>query len=112
MPVGGEKADELGDQDQRPRRGLGEPKSVEHLAGGQPAMRLHDVLRHVGEHRIGAAERHHSELGEEQRDLGQHVRGAEHRGQGRQRHDPDGEPDCRRRERLRDRHASVRFRDA
>ena len=81
MPVGGEKADELGDQDQRSGRGLGKTQAVEHFAGGEPAVRLHDVLGHVGKHSIGAAECDDGELGEEERDLGQHVRGSEDRGQ-------------------------------
>ena len=33
LPEGGEEADELGDQDQRPGRRLGETQAVEHLAG-------------------------------------------------------------------------------
>ena len=39
MPVGGEEADELGDQDQRPGRGLREAQAVQHLAGASASDR-------------------------------------------------------------------------
>ena len=62
-----EEADELRHQDQRPGRGLGEAEPVDHLGRGHPVMRLDRLLRHVGEQRVGAAEAHHRELGEERR---------------------------------------------
>ena len=63
---GGEEADELRHQDQRAGRGLGEAEAVDHLRRGHPVIGLDRLLRHVGQQRIGAAEAHHGELGEEQ----------------------------------------------
>ena len=62
---GGEVADEGQHQDQRPGRGLGHGEAVQHLAGLQPAQRLHGLLGDVGEDGVGAAEGHHRHLGEE-----------------------------------------------
>ena len=70
---GGEEADELRDQDQRPGRRLGEAEAVDHLRRGHPVMGLDRLLRHVGEQRIGAAEAHHRELGEERADAHEHM---------------------------------------
>ena len=44
-----------------------------------PAIGLHRLLRHVGEQRVGAAEAHHRQLGEEQADVDQDVLRAEQR---------------------------------
>ncbi len=73
----GEEADELRDQDQRAGRGLGEAEAIHHFRRGHPVMGLDRLLRHIGEHRIGAAEAHHRELGKERADADQHVAGAE-----------------------------------
>src|SRR6185437_92960 len=54
VPEAGKKADELGYEDQRAGRRLGKAEPVEHLARAQPAIRFHRLLRHIGEHRIGA----------------------------------------------------------
>jgi hypothetical protein len=43
----GKKADELGSEDERPGRRLGEAKSIQHLAGAQPAISLNGLLRDV-----------------------------------------------------------------
>ena len=45
IAIGGEVADELGDENERPRRRLGEPESVHHLAGLEPAVVGDDILR-------------------------------------------------------------------
>src|SRR6187431_2475010 len=58
VPEAGKEADELGYEDQRTGRRLGKAEPVEHLARAQPAIRFHRLLRHIGEHRIGAPERH------------------------------------------------------
>ena len=58
------EADELQHHDQRPRRGLGEAKSIEHLRGAEPLIILHRLLRDVGQHRIGATECDHRGLAE------------------------------------------------
>ena len=49
------------------------PEPVEHLAGAQPAISLDRLLRHIGEHRIGAAEGDHGQLGKEDGDVGEDV---------------------------------------
>ena len=79
IAVGGHEADELHDHDQRARRRLGHAEPVEHLAGPEPAIGLDRLLRHVGEHRIGAAEGDDRHLREEQADLAEGVAGAERR---------------------------------
>ncbi len=77
IAIGREEADELRHQDQRPRRRLGEAEAVDHFRRGHPAIGLDRLLRHVGEQRIGAAEAHDRELGEEQADARQHMVRAE-----------------------------------
>ena len=52
------------------------PEAVQHLARLQPAIGLDRLLRHVGQHRVGAAEGHHRHLGEEDGDLAEDVRRA------------------------------------
>ena len=58
----------------------------------QPIM-LHRLLRHIGEHRVGAAERHHRHLGEEHRDLAEDVGWPEPDQQDGDRRKPQREPD-------------------
>jgi NitT/TauT family transport system permease protein len=91
VTIGGEEADELRHQDQRPGRRFGEAQAVDHLRRGHPAVSLDRLLRHVGEQCIGAAEAHHRELGEEQPDAGQHVARAEYERDQRDRRPPDRE---------------------
>ena len=59
------------------------------------------LLGDVGEHRVGAAEGHHRHLREEQRDLPEHVAGAEQADDRGDRQQPERAPDCRRPERAR-----------
>ena len=73
----GEEADELRHQDQRARRRLGKAERVDHFRRRHPAVRLDHLLRHVGQHRIGAAEGHHRELGEKYADGDQNMMRAE-----------------------------------
>ena len=61
----------------RPGRGLGHAEAIQHLAGFQPAVVLDRLLRDIGEHRIGAAERHHRHLAEEDSDLAEDVGAAQ-----------------------------------
>ena len=70
--IGGEKADELDDHDQRPRCRLRHAEPIQHLAGLQPAIGLDRLLRHVGEHGIGTAEGDDGHLGKEQANLAEH----------------------------------------
>jgi hypothetical protein len=70
-------ADKLRDHDQRAGRGFGQPQPVGHFGRGQPVLRAHRLLRHIGEHGIGAAERDHRQLGKKHPDLPQHVMRAE-----------------------------------
>ena len=93
IAIGGHEADELQHHDQRARRGLGHAEAVEHLARLQPVIMLDRLLGDIGQHRIGAAERHHRHLAEEQRDLAEHV-GLSERDQERgDRHQPEQQPD-------------------
>ena len=73
MPEGRQEADELHHHDQRPRGGLGHAEPVEHLAGLEPAIGLDRLLRHVGEHGIGAAEGDDGHLREEDADIAEDV---------------------------------------
>ncbi len=68
-------------------------KSVDHFGCGEPALILDGGLGHVGQDRIGAAEGHDGELGEEHADFGKHMVGPEQQREQRQRHEPDGSPD-------------------
>ena len=87
-------------QNERPRCGLGKAEAVDHFRRGHPVMRLDRLLRHVGQQRIGAAERHHRQLGEEHADADQHVVRAErYRGQ-RDRRPPDRQSNHRRHQKL------------
>ncbi len=79
----GVEADETQHQDQRPRRRLCERQAIDHVAGGEPAIALHRLLRDVGEHGIGAAESDHCHLGEEQAHLREDVRAAQQCGEQR-----------------------------
>ena len=67
------EADELQHHDQRAGRRLRHAEAVEHLARRQPVIVLDRLLRDIGQHRIGAAERHHRHLAEEHRDLAEDV---------------------------------------
>ena len=49
------------------------------ISRGEPVIMLDRLLRDIGEHRIGAAERHHRHLAEEQRDLAEHIGRSEQR---------------------------------
>ena len=60
--------------DQRPRRRLREAQAHQHLAGLEPVIGLDRLLRHVGEHRIGAAEGDDRHLAVEGGDRGEDVR--------------------------------------
>ena len=92
----GEEAYELRHQDQRPGRGFGEAEPVDHLGRRHPVMGFDRLLRHIGQHRIGAAEAHHRELGEERADAHQHVvRAKRERGE-RHRRPPGDQTDQRR----------------
>src|SRR5207302_5169944 len=68
---------------------------VEHLAWPEPAISLDRLLRHVGEHRIGAAEGDDRHLREEQADLAEGVAEAEGRDDRDDRAEPQHEPDRR-----------------
>ena len=92
IAIGGHEADELQHHDQRARRGLGHAEAVEHLARLQPVIMLDRLLGDIGQHRIGAAERHHRHLGEEQRDLAEHVGLPEPDQQRGNRHHPQQQP--------------------
>ena len=91
VPRGGEKADEAGDQDERSGRRFGQTQPVHHLARGQPAIGLHRVLRHVGEHGVGAAEGERGEHGKEARDLVQDAF-RRHESERQERQEPDRKP--------------------
>ena len=69
----GEEADEDEHQDERPGCRLGKSKPGQHLVRPKPMEILHRLLRHIGKHRIGAAECDDGDLGEEQRDHCEHV---------------------------------------
>ena len=56
--------------------------------GVEPVAVLHRLLRHVGEHRVGAAEGHHRHLAEEDRQPGEGLVRAERQHQRRDRHEP------------------------
>lgn len=77
VAIGGQKADEFGHENEGTWRRFGEAEPVKHLACAQPTIGLHRLLRHVGEHRIGAAEGHHGKLGEEQRGIRRDMGAAE-----------------------------------
>ena len=102
IAVGGHKADELHDHDQGARRRLGHAEPVEHLAGPEPAIVLDCLLRHVGEHRIGAAESDDRHLREEQADIAEGVAEAEGREDRDHRPEPQCEPDRRNTQRASD----------
>jgi hypothetical protein len=88
VPVGGQEADELHDHDERSGGGLGHAEPVQHLAGLEPVVGFDCLLRHVGEHGIGAAKGDNGHLGEEGADSAEGVVGAEHRDNRDQRHQP------------------------
>ena len=89
-----EESHELGHEDERPRRGLGETEPIEHLARAQPPIRLDRLLGHIGQHRIGAAERDDGKLGKEERDVRGHMRTSEDRSRQEQGQNPDREPEA------------------
>ena len=105
---GGHEADELQDHDQRTRRRLGHAEAVEHLAGRQPAVVLDRLLRHVGEHRIGAAEGDHRHDREEARDLSEDVVRSEGRQDRADRDEPQRQPHGRDLEAVGDGRAGMR----
>src|SRR5215216_3638776 len=51
-----DKPDVLGDHDERPRRGLGEPQSLHHLVGREPPVMVDRYVRYVAQNRVRAAE--------------------------------------------------------
>ncbi len=67
----GEEPDVLGDQDQRPGRGLGQGQAVHHLGPRQPAIVGDGALGDERQHRVGPAEGDEGCLGEEHRDVGE-----------------------------------------
>ena len=77
LAIACEEADELRHQDQRAGRRLGESQPVDHFLRRHPALRVDRFLRHIGKQRIGAAETHHRELGEEGADIDQHMLASE-----------------------------------
>ena len=79
------------DQDQRPRRGLGEAERVHHFRRRHPAVGLDHLLRHIGQHRIGAAEGHHRKFREKYADVDQNMMRAEHHRREGDRRPPDHE---------------------
>jgi hypothetical protein len=87
-----EKADEFRHEDQRSRRRFREPEPVQHLARLQPAIGLDDILRHVGQNRVGATERDDDELGEENRKVREDVIEAKDQRDRQQRQYPDCKP--------------------
>jgi hypothetical protein len=95
LAEGAHEADELGDHDQRPGRRLGHAEPVEHLARREPAIMLDRLLGDIGEHRIGAAERHHRHLREEEADLAEDIVRAEQGEQQRHRRQPEQQEDRR-----------------
>src|SRR5207237_4943045 len=68
---------------------------VEHVAGPKPPLELSRVLRHVGEHRKGAAKGDYRHLREEQADIAEGVAEAEGREDRDHRPEPQCEPDRR-----------------
>ena len=88
---GAEKAHELRHHDQRAGRRFGQPQPVQHLAGGDPAVMVDRLLGDIGQHRIGAAERDHRHLAEEDRDLGEDVVGPAQEPQQGHRDEPQSE---------------------
>ena len=100
VAVGREESDKLRYQDQRPGRGPGEAEPIDHFRCSHPMVRLDRLLGHIGQQRIGAAEAHHRELGEEHADRDQHVVGAERQRGQPHRRPPQHNADRRRREEL------------
>ena len=90
------KPDELQHHDQRAGRGFGHAEAVEHLAGLEPAVVLDRLLGDIGEHRVGAAERHHRHLAEEDGDLAEDVAAAQGGEQRDHRNEPKHQPYARR----------------
>ena len=66
-----------------------------------PVIMLDRLLRDIGQHRIGAAEGHQRHLAEEQRDLAEDIAPGRGRSGGRDRHQPEQQPDRGDRERPR-----------
>ena len=56
MVPAAEKADKLSHHDQGTRGRFRQTKSIQHLTGGEPMMRLDSLLRHVGQHCISPTE--------------------------------------------------------
>ena len=86
--IGAEKGDELHNQDQRAGRGLGEAQSRQHLAWRQPAVGFDRLLRDIGKNGVGAAEGDDGHFAEEDPDIDERGRPAEHRGQRQRRPEP------------------------
>ena len=95
-----QQADELGHEDERPRRGFRKSQRIYHLRCGQPAVGFDNGLGHVGEDGIGAAEGNYGKLRKEQRDFRQKTRA----------HRP-GQQDRRRPERAPESHGAKCLRD-
>src|SRR5215203_4102040 len=70
---GADEADVLGDHDERPRRRLGEPESLHHLVGREPAVMVDRYLGDVAKNRVRAAEGDEGGPGEEEGFPEEHV---------------------------------------
>ena len=88
-----DEADELQHHDERPRRRLGEAQAIEHLAGLEPAVMLHRLLRDVWQHGIRAAESDERGLAEKQPLAHQRALRTEPREERPDRNPPQREPD-------------------
>jgi hypothetical protein len=92
IAIGGKKAHKLDHHDQRSRRSFRHAEPVEHLARPQPSVGIDRLLRHVGEHRVGAAERDDRHLREEEADLREDARTADAVANHQHRQEPEREP--------------------
>jgi hypothetical protein len=92
MPEGRHEADELEHHYQGAGRGLGHAQTIEHLAWLEPAIVLDRLLRHIGQHRIGAPEGDDGHLAEEDGDLAEHAVVAQGGENGDHRRQPQREP--------------------
>ena len=72
-----DETDELHHHDQRPRGGLGQSQSIDHLFRLQPTVILDRFLRDVGQHRVGSAKGDHGRLAEKDALLGNGVVGSQ-----------------------------------
>src|SRR5438552_6944926 len=91
VPIRGEEAVELHDEDQRAGRGLREREPRHDVVGRQPEAPDH-LVRHVGQHGVRTTERDHGHLGEEQAFLGIDRTRPGQRDDGKDGGPPHGEP--------------------